>query len=154
MCKLIVSICLIFGTLMSIMSCEKLFPANKKIIRIKNESDFDLKISSKKYIQTINIEKGKFIEGVTNRFSAPVYFVNREIDSLVIEFIDGRVLIQHCNGKPLFVSDAKSDTCKIINNLMNINNAKFEKVNSGKTIGIYTYSITSKDYDRAVFIKK
>jgi hypothetical protein len=152
--KLILPICLISLIIPSLMSCEELFPAYRKIIRIKNDSKFDIKISSKKYIQTINIEKGKFVEGVASRFSPPLYFVNREIDSLVIEFKDGKVLIQYCNGKPLLVSDEKSDSCKIVNNLMNIGNSKFEKVSSRKTIGIYTYTISNQDYERAVFIKK
>lgn len=74
-----------------------------------------------------------------------------EIDSVVINFNDERMIIQSCELE-------YGDGCNFDRNIMNYNNeTDFVKTKIGKTSGHieyrYTYTITEEDYNNAVAIE-
>jgi hypothetical protein len=151
---------LCFLILLLFTHCRSFFP-RLSIVRIQNDSRYDLKIMAfekkqllfiTKDLTTLYLGNGKYIDKESKKFGQGIYnYFPSGTDSIVVVFDNVKVLTQSCNGLPLddIISSLK---CNIINNLNNSasDNVQSETLKSGKYFKRTTYKITQADYDRAV----
>ena len=129
------------------------------ISRISNESDYDVKILpfSKGTLMsiinqdTIKISRKSHVEKINLPRDVEPFF--SYADSIVVLFENKKILIQYCQGLPLF-SVRDSLRCNVINNLVSENTSKTEHFSRGKYSYMKTHYITNEDYFRAKLLNE
>lgn len=141
-----------FILVLIISSCSFLVEPEVTFI-IKNETSKDLTISTFSKSVLINdvqiknnedyISKKKYREGGDGDVSP----FHRDVDSLVIAFPDGKVLIHYCSGEKLY-RVSEDPACQPVINIMNFYTGDFEMGKRKKSTR--TIVVDRSDYDQAV----
>jgi hypothetical protein len=145
-----VKIAIVYGLVIQLVFSCAFFIKPQVTFIIKNESSKDLKLllhEKGQIIESISIKMGEHFER-TNSFRPGnmveyTPFDGEKIDSLVILFIDGKGIIQYCNGEGLHTAITNPD-CRPDKNIFDFNTGSQTKKKSADK---YTKIIAFDDSD-------